>query len=341
MLGTYDSSYAYPGTQLLEVNGTRRPRSGRGHRARLTLPRSADEVAARSGRRATSTTRRGASTRPSTGTSPPCWRPSAPAPPPVHASAGRRALGLAPATSSPSSPAPGSRWPTEGAVVRVLFSSTFGSVTSSRCSPLARAFLAAGHDVLWAAGADAGDRPRGRGLPAAPAGLTGPRTPRAGRSLRDRDGLCQRRRSGRPSSLPRLFGETLAPPMASRPAPSRARVAADLLVHEHGELASPLVGAVLRGAEPDPRLRRSRSGRACWPTPVTAWAACGPSTGTRCLRTPAASPATYLDICPPSVRSEPRDHVPPRQPLRPVADIGGPAEQSPAPASPTGDRSST
>jgi UDP:flavonoid glycosyltransferase YjiC (YdhE family) len=51
--------------------------------------------------------------------------------------------------------------------VRVLFSSTFGYGHMFPMYPLARAFLAAGHDVLWATSADAGDRLHAAGLPAA------------------------------------------------------------------------------------------------------------------------------------------------------------------------------
>jgi len=77
LLGTYDSSYAYPDTHRLEVNGTlgrvvvEDTCGGSACRSRVTRPPGC-------GRPGTSTTRRAASTGRSTGTSTPCWRPCAP-----------------------------------------------------------------------------------------------------------------------------------------------------------------------------------------------------------------------------------------------------------------------
>ena len=128
--------------------------------------------------------------------------------------------------------------------MRVLFSSTFGYGHMFPMYPLARAFRAAGHDVLWATSADAGDRLEAAGLPAAPSVLAGP-------ELRERVGSLQARvasvspRERAAFMYPRLFGETLTPPMAADLLPLATRWQPDLMVHEHGELASPLVGAVL------------------------------------------------------------------------------------------------
>ena len=127
---------------------------------------------------------------------------------------------------------------------------------------------------------------------------------------------------------PRLFGETLTPPMAADLLPLATRWRPDLMVHEHGELASPLVGAVLQvpsvthafGGGIPPSMLEDAGARL-----AGLWAEHG-----QALPPYAGSFTTlYLDICPPSVQSVPLDHVPARQPLRPVADTGGPAGAAP------------
>ena len=205
--------------------------------------------------------------------------------------------------------------------MRVLFSSTFGYGHMFPMYPLARAFLAAGHDILWATSADARDRLEAAGLPAAPSGLAGP-------ELRERVGRLQARvtsvspRERAAFMYPRLFGETLTPPMAADLLPLATRWRPDLMVHEHGELASPLVGAVLQvpsvthafGGGIPPSMLEDAGARL-----AGLWAEHG-----QALPPYAGSFTTlYLDICPPSVQSVPLDHVPARQPLRPVADTGG------------------
>ena len=125
--------------------------------------------------------------------------------------------------------------------------------------------------------------------------------------------------------FPRMFGAALAPPMAADLLPIARAWGPDLLVHENGELASPLVGAVLGVPSlthafggPVPAQNLSEAGERL----SSMWSEQGlevpPYAG--CFE------ATYLDICPASVRSEPRDHVVDVQPLRPVADIGGPTD---------------
>jgi UDP:flavonoid glycosyltransferase YjiC (YdhE family) len=211
--------------------------------------------------------------------------------------------------------------------VRVLFSSTTGVGHVFPMLPLARAFVAAGHDVLWAAGEQVHDVLTGAGIPAVACGPTGDEDARLRASVRgpamdvappDRAAFV----------FPRMFGAALAPPMAADLLPAARAWRPDLLVHENGELASPLVGAVLGvpslthafgGPVPAPHL--SEAGERL----SSMWSEQGlevpPYAG--CFET------TYLDICPASVRSEPRDHVVDVQPLRPVADIGGSPEPAP------------
>jgi UDP:flavonoid glycosyltransferase YjiC (YdhE family) len=200
--------------------------------------------------------------------------------------------------------------------VRVLFSSTTGLGHVLPMVPLARAFMAAGHDVLWAVGEevhtlleDAGVTVKSCGPPPAEDARlrAGVRGPAAQIAPKDRAAFV----------FPRMFGAALAPPMAADLLPAARAWRPDLLVHEHGELASPLVGAVL-GV---PSLTHAFGG----PVPASHLSQAGellaPMWAERGLEVPPYAgcfESVYLDICPASVRSEPMDHVRDVQPLRPV-----------------------
>lgn len=211
--------------------------------------------------------------------------------------------------------------------MRVMFSSTWGYGHVFPMLPLARAFISAGHDVIWATSADSCTLVQGAGVPAAPAGLAGP-------GLRDRvRALHLAAADCAPADraafmFPRMFGETLTPPMAADMLPLAARWRPDLLIHEHGELASPVVAAVLGvpsvthsfgGAIPATFV--AEAGERLAPL----WASHGkevpPYAG--CFTT------AYLDICPPSVQTVPTSHVGSSQQLRPVPDVGGFPECTP------------
>ena len=192
-----------------------------------------------------------------------------------------------------------------------------GSVTSSRCSRWPARSSPPGHDVLWATGEqvhpvlderrDLRGRVRTDGVRGRAAARECARTGRSDRPARARGVRLPAdvRRGARPADGRRPAADR--PGVAARPPRPRARRA-----------ASPLVGAVL-GV---PSLTHAFGG----PVPAgtcrggrrAARRRCGPSTGSRCRRTPAASSAAYLDICPASVRSEPLDHIADVQPLRPV-----------------------
>jgi UDP:flavonoid glycosyltransferase YjiC (YdhE family) len=207
--------------------------------------------------------------------------------------------------------------------VRVLFSSTWGYGHVLPMVPLARAFAAAGHTVHWAASGDAGDVVTAAGLDAVPAGLDGPGVADVQRRLRE--ALSTVRPQDKAAvAFPTMFGEWVTPPMVRDLLPLARELQPDLLVHEHAEHAAPLVGAVLGvpsvthafgGAVPAAFLVDVGE-RLGW-----LWAEHGltppPYAG--------AFTATYLDICPPEVQMVPVDHVPTRQPLRPVTYTGEPA----------------
>ncbi|KRE95204.1 hypothetical protein ASG76_05905 [Nocardioides sp. Soil774] len=201
--------------------------------------------------------------------------------------------------------------------MRVLFSSTFGYGHVLPMLPLAKAFGTSGHSVLWATSAQAIPQLAAAGIATAPAGLTGEELHRGLELLHAR--AAQVAPSQRAAFMfPRLFGALLTPPMAHDLLALARRWHPDLLIHEHGELASPLVGAVLGrpsvthafgGAIPAEIVRSAAEAV----EPV--WAAHGhePPPYLGCFT------SLYLDICPRSVQSVPMGHVPRTQPLRPAS----------------------
>jgi UDP:flavonoid glycosyltransferase YjiC (YdhE family) len=115
-----------------------------------------------------------------------------------------------------------------------------------------------------------------------------------------------------------MFGEALTPPMAADLLDLARDWGPDLLVHEHAELAAPLVGTLLDvpsvthsfgTAVPEPILDDTAARLA----PL--WRAHGLDVPryAGCFR------SGYLDICPPSVQTTAVDHLPGVEPLRPAA----------------------
>jgi UDP:flavonoid glycosyltransferase YjiC (YdhE family) len=214
--------------------------------------------------------------------------------------------------------------------MRVLFSSTFGYGHVFPMVPLARAFARAGHDVSWAAPGAAPAVIAAAGVRALPAGLQGS-------ALSDVEGPLRAKAAALPPSdraafmFPALFAAGLTPAMVPDLLAAARDIRPDLLIHEQGELASPLVGAVL-GV---PSITHSFGGAV--PSDFVAagaervaplWAEYGlsvpPYAG--CFDT------AYLDICPASVQSVAVDHIPVRHLLRPVPYTG---ESSTLPAAVT------
>ena len=201
--------------------------------------------------------------------------------------------------------------------MRVLFSSTSGHGHVIPMLQLARAFVVGGHDVRWALAAQAMPLVTAAGVEAVPAGASGA----AGAALRGAVlGPAQDLPGAERAAFvfPRMFGEALTPPMAADLLDLARDWGPDLLVHEHAELAAPLVGTLLGvpsvthsfgTAVPAPILDDAASRLApLWrehDLDVPRYAGC--------FR------AGYLDICPPSVQATPVDHVPGVQPLRPVS----------------------
>jgi UDP:flavonoid glycosyltransferase YjiC (YdhE family) len=204
--------------------------------------------------------------------------------------------------------------------MRVLVSTTAGHGHVLPVVPLARALLDAGHQVVWATGDEACGLLVAAGIDAEPAGMPaaelGPRRAALFASFAD---VPPAERAGH--VYPAMFGELLAPRMLEDLLPLARDWRPDLLVHEQGELAAPLVAALLGvpsvahgfgTAVPGPFVAAAGERLApMWAEhglPVPAYAGCF------------ASP--YLDIYPPSMQGQGAAHIPERLLLRPVSWTG-------------------
>jgi len=197
----------------------------------------------------------------------------------------------------------------------VLFSSTSGVGHIFPMLPLARAFVAGGHDVLWAAPGHA-LRFVGEGVPVVACG------PDAATDRAIRDSVRIPAMDVPPPEraayvFPRMFGAALTPPMLADLLPVAREWRPDVMVHEQGELASPLVAALQElpslthafgGAVPAPLLAD------CAERLAETWAA----HGLEVLPYAGCFGAPYVDICPPSVQSVPIGHIAEVQPIRPA-----------------------
>jgi UDP:flavonoid glycosyltransferase YjiC (YdhE family) len=204
--------------------------------------------------------------------------------------------------------------------VRILFTSTSGYGHVLPMLPLAGAALAAGHEVLWATGADACRVVRGAGIRAIEAGLTAAEVvPMRTEARRVAAGLAPEEVATR--VFPMLFGAARVQPMLAGLLSVAAEWRPDLVVHEHGELAAPLVATVIGvphavhaygGAIPEAILADGSEQVA------SLWLRHGhempPHAG--CFQ------HLYLDICPPVLQTVPMDHIGSVQPTRPMTYDG-------------------
>lgn len=191
--------------------------------------------------------------------------------------------------------------------VRVLFSSTSGIGHVLPMVPLARAFAEAGHDVLWATGADSTALVDEAGVLAVASGAAGDDLARLrGSVLGPASELPGPERA--PYVFPRMFGEAFAPAMAADLLPLAREWRPDLMIHENGELASPLVGAVL-GV---PSLTHAFGGAVPAQLLTEAGQRLAAMWGTHGLEVPPYAgcfESAYLDICPASVQAVPTGHL--------------------------------
>ena len=128
--------------------------------------------------------------------------------------------------------------------MKVLFSSTSGHGHIIPMLQLARAFVDGGHDVRWAAAAQALPLVAVAGVETVAAGASGGAEAALRGAVRTQ-ALALPGSERAPFVFPRMFGEALTPPMARDLLGLARDWGPDLLVHEHAELAAPLVGALL------------------------------------------------------------------------------------------------
>jgi UDP:flavonoid glycosyltransferase YjiC (YdhE family) len=204
--------------------------------------------------------------------------------------------------------------------VRVLFSSTWGYGHVFPMVPLARAFASAGHSVRWATSDAACPLVAAAGVEAVPSGLDTDGVRQVVTRLRE-NLVGWRPEDSAAFAFPNMFGEWATPSMAGDLLDLARDWQPDLMVHETAELAAPLVAAVLGvpiathafgGAVPKPFLIEAAQRLA------GLWAEHGKAVPTYA----GAFTGTYLDICPSAVQTQPLDHIPLRQALRPVPYTG-------------------
>ncbi len=208
--------------------------------------------------------------------------------------------------------------------MRVLVSSTPGYGHVLPMVPLARALLSAGHEVLWTTGADACRVVRAAGISATEAGLTDAGVaPLRAEARRAAAGMAPEDIPTR--VFPVLFGAARAEPMLAALLPVAREWRPDLVLHENGELAAPLVATLLGvphvvhafgGAIPAGILADGSASL------TDLWSRHG-------LEVPAYAGCfqhLYLDICPPALQTVSRDHIGAIEQLRPVIYTGESAE---------------
>jgi UDP:flavonoid glycosyltransferase YjiC (YdhE family) len=211
--------------------------------------------------------------------------------------------------------------------MRILFTSTAGWGHVHPMIPLAKAFVDAGEDVLWATSAEGCERLVREGFAAAPCGLSGPSA--MSEFTRRFPEIEQLAPQERPEFMfPRLFGAVRAGPMLSDVLPVAQRWSPTLVVSEAGDFAGHIIAARLG----IPSVTHS-FGSLITPSRVAAageqvaplWAASGldprPYGG--------SYDHLYIDIYPPSLQPEARPDVPVTQPLRPSAFATAGDEQLP------------
>ena len=212
--------------------------------------------------------------------------------------------------------------------MRVLFTTTPGRGHYHPLVPLARVFLARGHEVLWAAHEKVCSRLQAEGFDARPAGLDEGATSQAfAQRYPEFDALPP---AERPDFMfPRIFGRSRSGPMLEALMPIARDWQPSLLVCDQAELAGPLAAAALGVPNVThsfgsllPAIRLERAAEDMAPL----WEEHGleprPYAGTY--------DHLYLDIYPASLRAAADDHLPDVQPVRPVAFATGGGDPAPA-----------
>ena len=212
--------------------------------------------------------------------------------------------------------------------MRVLFTSSPGWGHVHPMVPLARAFIDRGDEVLWSASPEVCPALEREGIRAAPAGLT---QPDSGRMFAERypeiESLAP---PDRPAFMfPRLFGGVRAGPMLADLMPIATEFEPDTVVHEAGELAAPIVAALLGVSN----VTHGFGGLVLEERIAAASAEVSPlwlANGLEPRPYAGCYDHLYLDIYPPSLQKGDAGHVSNIQPLRPVAYATAGSEELPA-----------
>ena len=204
--------------------------------------------------------------------------------------------------------------------MRVLISSSSGYGHILPMVPLARELQTRGHAVLWATGHDACHLVASAGVQAEAAGLGEADLAAArGNLLAGAVGLRPDQLAG--YIFPRMFGGIRPPRMLRDLLPLATQWAPDLLVHEQGELAGPLVAAILG----IPSATHSFGGATPAEILAEATGHVAPLWDEHGLAIPPYAgcfQSLYIDICPASVQTVSLAHIPVVQALRPVPYTG-------------------
>ena len=200
--------------------------------------------------------------------------------------------------------------------MRILFSSIAAVGHMYPMVPLARALLAAGHDVRWATSAEMSPTIAQAGIPAFTAGLSSAdwREERD-RRMRDLADLSPAERTDQLAAW--MFAEMLTPAMLHDLLAIVRSWAPTVFIHDSMEFAAPIAADAIGAAHishsfgplaPEHRIRAiADSLRPLWEAAGTD----PPSYG-------GLYDHLYLDIYPPTIQPTASDHIPQRQPIRPI-----------------------
>ncbi len=204
--------------------------------------------------------------------------------------------------------------------MRILVTSTWGHGHVFPMVPLARALVAAGHEVLWATNEQACPLVAAAGLDVAQAGLR--KNHVADLTSANRKHIALIAPPERHAfAFPFLFGLEASTAMLADLVPLARDWRPDLVIHEPAELA----GSLLARRHGIPSITHSFGGSQPSGLLTDAGNRVAPLWSQHGFEVPAYAGAVtgpYLDICPASVQTVPLDYIPLRYAMRPLSYTG-------------------
>ncbi len=202
--------------------------------------------------------------------------------------------------------------------MRVLLTSPAGLGHIHPMVPLARALVARGHDVLWAAPPDGVDHVRQAGIRAVATGAAGLTHP--AEVVRRYPELRELSPAEMPNVLfGKMFGAVATPSMLADLAAVALEWRPDLIVADAAEFAGHIVAAELGVPRASPRASAPCSPSAGWREPPRRWRRCGGSEGSRSARTAVPTITSTSTSRPPALQTEPAPHISRCQLLCPIS----------------------